>query len=163
TFICYAESRDGVTWERPVLGRVSFDGSTANNIITEVPLGDTVFFNVLEDKLDPDPSRRSKALGYHAKGVSSAYRSGCGRRIYVPYPADGLSWPNDPIQLMTSTDVTDSNCLLPYRDPLSGRWVGFFRPRTSPKRRFIGYSESRDFEHRTYPRMLLTPDARDDE
>ena len=63
---------------------------------------------------------------------------------------------------MSTTDVTDCDCVLPGRDPASGKFVGFFRPRTQPKRRFIGLSESDNFEHWTYPRMILTPDANDD-
>ena len=31
--ICYAESKDGIHWEKPELGLVEFEGSKANNII----------------------------------------------------------------------------------------------------------------------------------
>ena len=34
-YLCYAESTDGVSWERPVLGLVEFDGSTKNNIVAD--------------------------------------------------------------------------------------------------------------------------------
>src|SRR5436309_5327512 len=40
-FLCYAESQDGLTWMRPSLGRFAFDGSSANNIIQELPVGDS--------------------------------------------------------------------------------------------------------------------------
>ena len=164
TFLCYAESLDGLTWMRPSLGSFAFDGSSANNIIQELPVGDSVFHNVVKDPLDPDPSRRYKAIGFQMKGASSLKGNpGGGPGLYVSYSPDGLSWPKEPVLVMTSADLTDSNCILPQRDPLSGNWVGFFRPRTTPKRRFIGYSESRDFDHWTYPRMLLTPDAQDAE
>jgi hypothetical protein len=164
TFLCYAESLDGLAWRRPSLGRFEFEGSRDNNIIQELPLGDSVFHNVIKDALDPDPKRRYKAIGFQAKGASSLKGSPAGGPgLYVSYSADGLSWPAEPVQVMTSADLTDSNCILPRRDPLSGNWIGFFRPRTAPKRRFIGYSESRDFDQWTYPRMLLTPDARDPE
>ena len=33
TFVAYAESRDGFSWERPELGLVEFAGSTANNLL----------------------------------------------------------------------------------------------------------------------------------
>lgn len=33
--VCYAESADGFTWDRPDLGLVDYDGSTANNILCE--------------------------------------------------------------------------------------------------------------------------------
>ncbi len=32
-FVCYAESSDGISWERPELGLVEFNGSSRNNII----------------------------------------------------------------------------------------------------------------------------------
>ena len=32
-FVCYAESSDGISWVRPELGLVEFDGSSRNNII----------------------------------------------------------------------------------------------------------------------------------
>ena len=35
-YVCLATSRDGVDWEKPELGLVSFHGSTANNILTTV-------------------------------------------------------------------------------------------------------------------------------
>jgi len=64
---------------------------------------------------------------------------------------------------MCTTELTDSDCILSHREPTTGKWVAFFRPRTHPKRRFIGYASSDDFDHWAYPRILLTPDARDDE
>ena len=63
SFLCYAESRDGITWERPELNLVSFQGSTRNNIVLA---GDTVRIPGV-DKLgvdhfavfkDPNPDRR---------------------------------------------------------------------------------------------------------
>ena len=35
-YVCLATSRDGVDWEKPKLGLMSFHGSTANNILTTV-------------------------------------------------------------------------------------------------------------------------------
>lgn len=54
---CYLESVDGVTWERPSLGLVEFEGSRENNLCPEVP-GGFLF-------LDPSapPAERYKALG----------------------------------------------------------------------------------------------------
>ncbi len=34
-YVCYAESRDGLTWEKPDLGLFEFEGSTHNNIILD--------------------------------------------------------------------------------------------------------------------------------
>src|SRR5690606_20092178 len=34
-FLCYAESKDGITWRRPNLGLVTFNGSKTNNIVLD--------------------------------------------------------------------------------------------------------------------------------
>ena len=162
-FLCYAESKDGISWARPSLGMYEFQGNRDNNILRELSFeGDGVFSNVIKDPRDPDPARRYRALGFDSSATSSVQGAQSGTRgVCVSYSPDGLRW-QDPKLIMGTNDLTDSDCVLPQRDPLTHRWVGFFRPRTQPKRRFIGYSESADFDHWTHPRMLLTPDNEDD-
>ncbi len=163
-FLCYAESQDGIRWIRPSLGRFQFRGSKDNNILREVADADTVFFNIVKDPLDPDPARHYKALGFAGTQTSLLRdRPQGGTGVAVAYSPDGLSWPSEPTLVMHTDDVTDADCLLGQRDPITGTWTAFLRPRTYPKRRFVGYAESRDFDHWTYPRMLITPDAGDDE
>ncbi len=63
--MCYAESKDGVTWTKPDLGLVEFNGNKHNNIclIEGEPFSMTRvndFLSVLHDPEDPDPSRRYK-------------------------------------------------------------------------------------------------------
>ena len=41
--ICYAVSKDGITWEKPELGLVEFEGSQQNNILWREPHGAGVF------------------------------------------------------------------------------------------------------------------------
>ena len=65
--MCYAESTDGVTWVKPALGLVEFNGSKRNNIclIEGEPFSLTRvddFLSVLHDPDDPEPSRRYKAI-----------------------------------------------------------------------------------------------------
>ena len=163
-FLCYAESDDGVNWRRPVLSRFDFEGSKENNIILELPAGDTVFYNVIKDPDDPNPLRRYKALGFQKanKAARSDFKQGT-TGVTVNFSADGIDWPDEPILVLTTDEITDADCLLPHRDPDSGKWTAFLRPRTNPKRRFLGFSTSEDFIHWTNPKMLLTPDAGDDE
>ncbi|MBI5693838.1 MAG: hypothetical protein HZC55_27500 [Verrucomicrobia bacterium] len=64
--MCYAESEDGVHWNKPELGLVEFNGGRKNNIclIEGVPFSLTRvndFLSVMHDPADPDPSRRYKA------------------------------------------------------------------------------------------------------
>ena len=161
-FLCYAESGDGLTWDRPSLRRLSFAGSLENNIIREVDAGDTVFHNIVEDPDDPDPRRRYKALGYqHTTRAAAGLPEGGGAGVTVSFSRNGLEWPEEPILVMGFEEITDANCLQPYRG--SGSWVAFLRPRTKPKRRFVGRGTSGDFLRWTHPEMLLTPDSGDDE
>ena len=59
--ICYATSKDGITWDKPALGLVDYGGNKQNNLI-DFPLGDSRVINliVIEDPADSDPARRFK-------------------------------------------------------------------------------------------------------
>ena len=59
-YLCYAQSRDGIRWEKPSLGIVEFEGSRENNIILRSIVDGTVFL---------DPRRRPRS------GTSSSPRS----------------------------------------------------------------------------------------
>ena len=163
-FLCYAESQDGIQWVRPSLGLFEFRDSRDNNIVVEIGEADSTFFNIVKDIDDPNPARRYKAIGFDHSATSAIRDIPAGTiGVCVRYSSDGLHWPDDPKLIMSTSELTDADCILGHREPTTGKWVAFFRPRTHPKRRFIGYAESEDFDHWTYPRMLLTPDAGDDE
>jgi hypothetical protein len=121
-----------------------------------------VFWNVIKDPSDPDPARRYKALGFDVSN-RTILQSKEDTGVCVAFSADGLNWPALPTLVADRTDVSDVACVLPERDPLTGKWTMFARPRTYPKRRFIGYSESSDFVHWTNPELLLGPEAEDAE
>jgi len=59
--ICYAESEDGVHWNKPVLNQVEFKGSKRNNAI-RLPESKTEGVSVIKDASDPDPKRRYKMV-----------------------------------------------------------------------------------------------------
>jgi hypothetical protein len=82
--LCYATSKDGIHWVKPVLGLVEFNGSKNNNI---VDLGIPTLWStgaVLYDPEDKDPSRRFK-IAVEAP-----------RRLWVAFSADGLRWKPSP-------------------------------------------------------------------
>lgn len=91
--LCYAESTDGVHWEKPALGQVLFKGSRANNALA---LPHTVVSGaaVLLDAADPDPARRYKLVYQYfpdqAEPVIEAY--GSLPTIALAHSADGLTW-----------------------------------------------------------------------
>jgi len=95
--ICYAESEDGIHWERPNLGQVKFKGSTDNNCI-KLPHLQICEAHVIRDDDDPDPARRYK-LAYWVQDEENirAYPSLC-----CAVSPDGLHWTvsnNDPTDM----------------------------------------------------------------
>lgn len=78
---CYAESQDGITWHKPKLGLVEWQGSRANNII----LADESISHNFSPFVDTRPGvpadERLKAVGGEAKTGLMAFASG-----------DGIHW-----------------------------------------------------------------------
>jgi len=87
--ICYATSRDGISWIKPELGLVEFEGNTANNILWRGsgppskskdglwggPHGNGIF----KDLRERDPNRRYKAVTKFGK-------------LSVAFSPDGIHW-----------------------------------------------------------------------
>jgi hypothetical protein len=74
--VCYATSKDGITWEKPELGLLEYNGSKKNNIV--------IFYNhgvaVIKDLHETDPQKRYKAI--HPEEENSL----------VWFSADGIHW-----------------------------------------------------------------------
>jgi len=79
---CYAESRDGIHWEKPRLRLFEFNGSTDNNIVWDGP--GTHNFTPFKD-LNPNcpPEAKYKALGL---------ASGSGGGLLAFQSPDGIHW-----------------------------------------------------------------------
>ena len=86
--LCYAMSRDGVSWQRPKLGLVEYNGSTQNNIV-DIQGGECVLATspIIYDPEDPDPDRRFK-MNFE-RGRYKAH-------FAVAYSPDGLRWTESP-------------------------------------------------------------------
>ncbi len=103
TILCYATSKDGVTWEKPELGLVDYRGSKANNIVFAPKTGTidspTVFFTP-----DPTPECRYRMYWYSFEehGIRGATSS------------DGLNW--DLIEgILVNAGDRSSACYDPQR------------------------------------------------
>jgi hypothetical protein len=85
--ICYADSDDGITWTKPSLGQVLFNGSRDNNAIALPETKAVEGVTVIKDEKDPDPKRRYK-MAYNEwsekKGVAFTIRTATS--------GDGLHW-----------------------------------------------------------------------
>lgn len=137
TYMCVADSEDGLHWTRPNLGLVEFQGSKDNNIIRKGR-----YFRVLYDPRDPDPARRYKAIirenGFHAG-----------------FSADGLRWDTTVRVLKKAFDSSSV-----HWDPVGEKWIASCKMWRNDKR-VRGYAESQDFLHWTAPAIVLQADEKD--
>ena len=152
----YAESADGITWEKPELGLHEFEGSKANNIV--IPAGN------LYGLIDPDPARKYKAIVWHEPDYVP-------REGYFLYTSpDGIHWTrerDEPLvkslvggYALPQTGIGDTSVfrwdriLKKYICDVKFVLPGVFRCR--------GIMESDDLIHWTRPRMTFHPDAIDE-
>jgi hypothetical protein len=134
--ICYSTSEDGITWVKPELGLVEYEGSKANNILwrgggdtealQEGPHGSGIF----KDLRDPDPNRRYKAF------LKSEILS-------VAFSADGIHWgPATACPEANCAGDTHNNALWA---PTLGKYVGITREWGRMFGRQVAWTSSADF------------------
>ena len=97
--MAYAESTDGIHWEKPNLGVRSWRGSTDNNLCLFEPETRAVndFLTVTYDPEDPDPGRRYKAAYIYREPGSKLKNVGSNPDTPEPtmataVSADGFRW-----------------------------------------------------------------------
>lgn len=94
--VAYAESSDGIHWERPKLGQVEWKGSRDNNLIAlgDEPEEGCEGVSVLRDDDDPDPARRYKMIYGRQLPKAELARLGVKHRwiVRTAVSADGLHW-----------------------------------------------------------------------
>jgi len=117
--VCYAESDDGVHWERPELGIVEFEGSRANNICLPKPPdkstdGPCAFL----DPAAPPAERYKLAIAHNGR-----WRDDSGMALYGS--PDGVRWTL--LKWPIITIHLDCQCTM-FRDPVSGKLLSFHRP-----------------------------------
>lgn len=151
--VCYAESHDGVTWTKPALGVVDFQGSKQNNIVLDDHdvdparklVGYTTFVSVIKSPEAKDAARRYALYCYYhcveltdtgrfSKFVNLAPR--------VAFSPDGLRWTFLPDEtrkgLFASSDVVQF-----YRDPYRSRFYATWKA-SSRRGRAAGVAFSPD-------------------
>lgn len=110
---CYAVSDDGVNWERPVLGRTDFDGSTDNNLLPPSTGGMRQIRrpNLIKDYDEPDPGRCYKmiymdnfkgrwalAKGFSRDGIAWRMNVGAPHVFEPPIAPNGVLFGWDPVR-----------------------------------------------------------------
>ncbi len=120
---CYAESENGLAWEKPDLGMVEYAGSARTNILPPGS-GGAGFIrrpNLIKDYDDPDPARRYKMA--YADEIDGRWF------LQAGYSADGIRW------AMAATEGAMLGAQPPYYplgvlmgwDPARRRYVHFHR------------------------------------
>jgi hypothetical protein len=140
TLMCLATSTDGVRWQRPDLGVIGYYTNPDTNIVMQVhdhqgkAPGRFDSISMLEDRIDPDPARRYKALTWQYNCSSlpeGKYRSD------VPYPSglyaawspDGLHWVEhpQPVFLMANGTGDTANFMIDRRRKKYVAFLKMFR------------------------------------
>ena len=157
----YAESVDGIRWEKPLLNLHPFEGYERTNIVL-APEGGSNCIGVFRDANERDPNRRFKAMfdTYTASG----------RVQKVVYSADGLQW-NPAAGIQVLKGKKDSGISVFWSERL-GKYMAFVRafdPEPKPplpplgvfRLRTHAYTESPDFLHWTEPVTVIRTDEMD--
>jgi len=134
--ICYAESRDGIRWTKPLLDIHKFDGEKSNLLLIG-PHGAGVF----RDDREADPKRRYKMF-VRSRGMS------------VAFSPDGLHWgePRPCPDIRVAGD-THNNA---FWAPEAGRYVGITRTwGGKPRVRQVARCQSDDFLKWTAAKVVL--------
>ena len=144
--ICYATSEDGLTWDKPDLGLVEYEGNRANNILWRGggntwalqagPHGAGIF----KDLRDPDPARRYKAF------LKSEILS-------VAFSADGIHW-EPPIACPEANSAGDTHNNA-FWAPTLDQYVGITRQWSKPFGRQVAWTSSTDFLSWEQTRIVL--------
>lgn len=156
--VCYAESRDGVHWEKPSLGLCEFEGSKDNNIILQShsPVGLIDDISVIED--DADAEWPLKAL-YWDSGNPRERKWG----IYAARSRDGIVWESLGMVLPGWGDRFNA---APTR--INGKFYllgrapgGISMAGVTGRGRVVYLTTSEDLRHWSEPQIVLEPDLED--
>ena len=137
--MCYAQSDDGIHWQKPSLGLFDWEGSKQNNIVYRGKEA-----AALAPFRDQNPDAFEDAL----------YKSLGGNPPYAMASADGLHWR----RLSEKPVLSKPHFGLAYWDPSRKKYVAYVRARHAGFRS-IGLSTSPDFIHWSQPKQLDFGDA----
>jgi len=160
--MAYAESKDGIHFEKRVLGLVEWNGSRQNNLVMPP---DPALLTVGGASILPDDNPRCPP-GERYKSWSKLYpKKGSGIRgpHRVWYSPDGLRWKLYDT-LVTGLRAADTQPSW-FWDPRIGRYVGYsrewVRDRPDFGARMASYNESDDLFRWDSFSLALEPDERD--
>jgi hypothetical protein len=143
----YATSKDGIHWEKPLVGTVKTEKYAEHNVVGE----NIILPCVIKDNADPDPAKRYKMIGWEQKlGQYHTFIS-----------PDGLNW----TRFSKEPLCRGGDVITGYYDEQRELYVAF--PKIGymvrgHNRRVFWIITSKDFVTWTKPKLVITPDLRDD-
>lgn len=142
----YAESGDGINWNKPSLGITNFGGSYDNNIIKFCNY--KRFTQNIIYRPDIDDSSKRYQMMYCKKDGG-----------YTAYSADGKHW--QPLNKETPSLHSDDVLCVTW-DPLKKQYIAGYKLPNQDKRR-QGFATSKDFENWKYYGLAFEADEKDPE
>lgn len=147
---CYATSRDGIRWEKPLVGPLR----TLNGKRTNALLFATHLASVHKDLADPNPDRRYKMVCWRDPTRAE-------RGYHTMVSPDGIHWkPHSRSPICPGADVITA-----YFDEPRRQWVALAKIGTvirGHNRRVFYVTTSSDFENWSAPKLAIYPDLEDD-
>ena len=146
--LCYAESEDGINWEKPILNKAKYRGSKKNNIIGHFLHGTSVLY----DKYEKDKNKKYKLFTKldYVNGVN---------HLAVAFSQDGINY-TEFVHLKDFNPRADTHNSVIY-DKNLGKYVLTTRV-WSDSMRFPAVSYSDDFIHWSKEKKIyLTSGFRD--
>ena len=133
---CYAESRDGIHWEKPNLGLFAWEGSKENNIVWH-GRGNHNFCPFIDTRPGCPPEARYKAIGGTIRTGLLAFQS-----------ADGIHWSEirkEPVFTKGAFDSQNVAFWNAHRERYELYFRFFSKGKLGAGLRLIGMSTSEDF------------------
>ena len=123
--LCYAESNDGIHWEKPSLGLVTFQGSKDNNIVApklekQSMQGACVF----RDEKAPDEERYK--LWSKFRPTDEEMKNGALQGLWAMHSPDGIHWTEYPDQPNPKGQKCDTQNMFFFDDRIN-QYVGYTR------------------------------------
>ena len=144
----YHESRDGLHWYQPTVGRWEYQGSTDNNHVA-IPLENdhsSEVLGVVYDAGDPDPARRFKAISFVMEPDLSI--------IFAVSP-DGIVWKRIDTPAILSGDEPNFSF-----DAVNHRFIATVKVRGTYGRSHA-VTTSEDFHQWSEPQLVFQADDED--
>ena len=170
--LCYAESKDGLTWHKPELGLVPFQGSRANNIVAPLDerqsmQGATVYID------ERAPAEARYRLWSKFQPRDDEVEAGVIPGLWAMHSPDGMHWTYDEGQPNPPDQMCDTQNVFFWDDRLE-LYVGYTRVHETQRRdeaaemelgkryRSVGRITSRDLRTWSQPtQIVLEGDALD--